>query len=33
MKARASRQKNFAVETCTQYLTLTDEMYEDPKEG
>lgn len=33
MKARASHQKNFAVETCTQYLTLTDEMYEDPKEG
>lgn len=33
MKARASHQKNFAVETCTQYLTLTDEMYEDDIEG
>lgn len=33
MKARASHQKNLGVETCTQYLTLTDDMYQDPKEG
>ena len=33
MKRGHPRKKNFAVETCTQYLTLTDEMYEDPKEG
>ena len=33
LKARAEHQKNLGVETCTQYLTLTDEMYEDPQEG
>ena len=33
MKAKASGQKNFAVETCTQYLTLTDSMYQDDQEG
>ena len=33
MKAKTSGQRNFAVETCTQYLTLTDEMYQDDKEG
>ena len=32
-KARASGQKHFAAETCTQYLTLTDERYDDPQEG
>lgn len=26
-------QKHFGVETCPQYLLLTDEMYDDPKEG
>ena len=33
LKARASHQKHLGVETCTQYLTLTDDMYQDPKEG
>ena len=33
MKAREAHQKNFAVETCTQYLALTDEMYQDDIEG
>lgn len=33
LKARAEHQKNLGVETCTQYLVLTDEMYEDPEEG
>lgn len=33
MKARSAGQKHFAVETCTQYLTLTDDLYEDKKEG
>ncbi len=33
MRAKAEHQKNFAVETCTQYLTLTDEVYEDIREG
>lgn len=32
-KARAEHQKNLGVETCIQYLLLTDEMYEDPQEG
>ncbi len=32
-KARAEHQKGLGVETCTQYLTLTDAMYEDPQEG
>lgn len=33
MKARAAHQKHFAVETCTQYLTLTDDLYQDETEG
>ena len=33
MKARKAHQANLAVETCTQYLTLTDDMYQDPREG
>ncbi|HAX51678.1 MAG TPA: dihydropyrimidinase, partial [Lachnospiraceae bacterium] len=33
MKARASHQEHFAVETCTQYLTLTDDLYQDRQEG
>lgn len=32
-KAKASHQKHFAVETCTQYLTLTDSFYQDDQEG
>ena len=32
-KARESHQKGVGVETCTQYLTLTDAMYDDPQEG
>ena len=32
-KARAEHHKHLGVETCTQYLLLTDEMYEDPEEG
>lgn len=32
-KARNAGQKHFACETCSQYLTLTDEKYEDDKEG
>lgn len=31
--AKARGQKNIGVETCPQYLALTDAMYEDPKEG
>ena len=27
------RHKNIGVETCTQYLTLTDALYDDPREG
>ena len=33
LKARAEHQKNLGAETCTQYLVLTDELYEDPEEG
>ena len=33
MKARALHQEHFAVETCTQYLTLTDDLYLDKQEG
>lgn len=33
LKARKAGQKHFAVETCTQYLTLTDAIYEDEQEG
>ncbi|QOV18890.1 dihydropyrimidinase [Blautia liquoris] len=33
MKAKANHQKHFAAETCTQYLTLTDDIYQDPQEG
>ena len=32
-KARAEGRPNLGVETCTQYLILTDKEYEDPKEG
>lgn len=32
-QARAHHQKGLGVETCTQYLTLTEHCYEDPKEG
>ena len=32
-KARAAGQRHFGVETCTQYLTLTEEAYSDPQEG
>ncbi len=32
-KARRNGQKNFAAETCPQYLTLTDGLYQDPQEG
>ncbi|CUX45713.1 dihydropyrimidinase [Clostridium sp. C105KSO13] len=33
MKARATHQEHFAVETCTQYLSLTDDLYQDKQEG
>jgi len=33
MKARAENRPNLGVETCTQYLILTDREYEDPVEG
>ena len=32
-KARALGQEHFGVETCTQYLTLTDAEYDDDQEG
>lgn len=32
-RARKEHQRGFGVETCTQYLTLTDDLYEDPEEG
>jgi len=32
-KARSAGQKNIHVETCTQYLCLTDELYESPVRG
>ena len=32
-KARAAGQRHFGVETCTQYLTLTEDAYADPQEG
>lgn len=32
-KARAAGQRHFGVETCTQYLTLTEAAYSDPQEG
>ncbi len=32
-KARAAGQKHIFAETCTQYLTLTEEKYADPLEG
>ncbi len=32
-KARAAGQKNIFAETCTQYLTLTEERYADPLDG
>ena len=33
LKARSEHRPNIGVETCTQYLVLTDEMYKDPQEG
>lgn len=33
LRARAERRPNLGVETCTQYLILTDREYEDPVEG
>ncbi len=33
MKSREAGQQHFGVETCTQYLTLTDAAYEDDQEG
>ncbi|MBR2675088.1 MAG: dihydropyrimidinase [Mogibacterium sp.] len=33
IKVRESGQKHFGVETCTQYLALTDEAYSDDQEG
>ena len=33
MKARAEKRPNLGVETCIQYLILTDEKYDDPQEG
>lgn len=32
-RARAEGQKNIFAETCTQYLTLTEDRYDDPVEG
>ena len=32
-RARAAGQRHFGVETCTQYLTLTEAAYRDPREG
>ena len=32
-KARAEGLKGLGVETCPQYLLLTDGLYEDPQEG
>lgn len=32
-RARAEHQRGVGVETCTQYLTLTDERYQDPQDG
>ncbi len=32
-KAREEHRPHLGVETCTQYLLLTDDMYEDPDEG
>ena len=32
-KARAEHRPNLGVETCTQYLILSDSMYDDPEEG
>ena len=32
-RVRARHQKGVGIETCTQYLTLTDRLYEDPQEG
>ena len=33
IKARSEKRPNLGVETCIQYLILTDDMYDDPKEG
>lgn len=33
IKARNAGQKHFGVETCTQYLSLTDDAYQDESEG
>ena len=32
-RARAGGQSNIFAETCTQYLTLTDSLYDDPEKG
>lgn len=32
-KARAEQQPHLAIETCTQYLTLKDDLYQDAQEG
>lgn len=32
-KAKSQKQKGLGVETCPQYLTLTDKLYTDPNEG
>ena len=32
-EARGRGQRHFGVETCTQYLTLTEDAYKDPQEG
>ena len=33
IKARSEKRPNLGVETCIQYLILTDELYDDPQEG
>ena len=33
IRARAEKRPNLGVETCIQYLILTDDMYDDPEEG
>ena len=33
IRARSEKRPNLGVETCVQYLVLTDDEYEDPKEG
>ena len=33
IRARSEKRPNLGVETCVQYLVLTDDAYDDPKEG